>query len=89
MPGQGIDGYLSRDHEGRYIFSAWPPEVKLLGATRKKVLHQAERKGRVDPWWFGLSKPMCEASLAAQGIELEELETRAFTWIMKPRGEEV
>lgn len=68
-----IKGWLSRTHDGGYVFSKWRPETKVMGT--QKVLHQADRKGQVDAYWFGLSKPMCEYSVNEQGIELEPLES--------------
>ena len=76
-----IRGFLSRQYDGSYIFSKWRPEIKHVGMIA--VLHQAERNGQVDPWWFGLQKTMCEASVAQQGIELELLESRRCIWSLQ------
>lgn len=73
-----IRGYLSRQYDGSYVFSRWRPEIRLMGKT--SVLHQAEKRGQVDPWWFGLGKNLCEASIEKQGIELEILESQPFIW---------
>ena len=83
--GRGIKGFLSRQYDGTYIFSRWEPERKLLGS--RVVFHQREVRGQIDPWWFGLSKNMCEASLLYQGIELEILESRPFIWSMESMDE--
>lgn len=68
-----IKGYLSKSHRGTYIFSRWKPEIKFIGS--QKVLHQAERHGQVDAYWFGLDREMCEYSVQEQGITLEPLES--------------
>ena len=81
MSTEGIRGYLSRQYDGTYIFSKWEPERLLLGD--RVVFHQRVKRGQVDPWWFGLQKNMCEASLLKQGVELELLESRPFVWRME------
>lgn len=76
-----IDGWLSRDHRGTYVFSAWKPEIKMMG--QQKVLHQREKAGQVDPWWFGLDKPYCSQSMEAVGVQLQPLESVEAIWHME------
>lgn len=80
-----IRAWISRTHDGWYVFSKWPPEVKLVGT--KRVLHQRERDGQVDPWWYGLTKPMCPFSMQTQDVELEPLEGIEVEWHMEIKGE--
>ena len=68
-----IAGYLTRQPDGRYVFSARRPILTQVDGTRLRAFYPEPG----DPFWM---PGMCPHSFHAQGISLKRYETAEITW---------